>query len=143
MVHGEERGRTIGFPTANLSDNVAGYLPVDGVYAGWLVDLGSKTAESDHAEAASDGISQQFDSSSVDARLADHSPYRHLELCGIALTYVYTGANNGKNRSNLYINGKKCFEKLLSLAEGMQTKLCILPKIKTFRCTVETHLNLC
>lgn len=40
VVHGEERGRTIGFPTANLSENVAGYLPVDGVYAGWLVDLG-------------------------------------------------------------------------------------------------------
>ena len=66
--------------------------------------------------------------------------------CGqsrLCITYVCTGANNGKNKSNLYINGKKCFEKLLSLAEGMQTKLCILPKIKTFRCTVETHLDLC
>ena len=66
--------------------------------------------------------------------------------CGqsrLCITYVCTGANNGKNKSNLYIKGKKCFEKLLSLAEGMQTKLCILPKIKTFRCTVETHLNLC
>ena len=48
VVHGEERGRTIGFPTANLSENVAGYLPVDGVYAGWLVDLGAKTAD-DHS----------------------------------------------------------------------------------------------
>ncbi|PST47989.1 bifunctional riboflavin kinase/FMN adenylyltransferase [Bifidobacterium callitrichos] len=38
VVHGEERGRTIGFPTANLSEEVIGYLPVDGVYAGWLVD---------------------------------------------------------------------------------------------------------
>ena len=38
VVHGEERGRTIGFPTANLSEDVIGYLPVDGVYAGWLVD---------------------------------------------------------------------------------------------------------
>ena len=43
VVHGEERGRTIGFPTA---------------------------------QGASEGVSQQFDSSSVDARLADHSPYR-------------------------------------------------------------------
>ena len=75
VVHGEERGRTIGFPTANLSENVAGYLPVDGVYAGWLVDLGAKTADDD-AQDASEGVSQQFDSSSVDARLADHSPYR-------------------------------------------------------------------
>lgn len=38
VVHGEERGRTIGFPTANLGEDVTGYLPVDGVYAGWLVD---------------------------------------------------------------------------------------------------------
>ena len=75
VVHGEERGRTIGFPTANLSENVAGYLPVDGVYAGWLVDLGAKTADDD-AQGASEGVSQQFDSSAVDARLADHSPYR-------------------------------------------------------------------
>ena len=80
---------------------------------------------------------------SKSVKATPHNSRRHLELCGIALTYVCTGANNGKNKSNLYINGKKCFEKLLSLAEGMQTKLCILPKIKTFRCTVETHLNLC
>lgn len=38
VVHGEQRGRTIGFPTANLGD-ASGYVPVDGVYAGWLVDL--------------------------------------------------------------------------------------------------------
>lgn len=49
----------------------------------------------------------------------------------------------GKIRAIYTSMVKKCFEKLLSLAEGMQTKLCILPKIKTFRCTVETHLNLC
>ncbi|WEV59456.1 bifunctional riboflavin kinase/FMN adenylyltransferase [Bifidobacterium sp. ESL0728] len=40
VVHGEQRGREIGFPTANLSQVVEGYVPVDGVYAGWLVDLG-------------------------------------------------------------------------------------------------------
>jgi riboflavin kinase/FMN adenylyltransferase len=40
VVHGEERGRTIGFPTANLGSEIKGYIPVDGVYAGWLVDLG-------------------------------------------------------------------------------------------------------
>ncbi|PJM79431.1 bifunctional riboflavin kinase/FMN adenylyltransferase [Bifidobacterium scaligerum] len=38
VVHGEERGRTIGFPTANLGTDIEGYIPVDGVYAGWLVD---------------------------------------------------------------------------------------------------------
>ncbi|WEV64461.1 riboflavin kinase [Bifidobacterium sp. ESL0732] len=40
VVHGEQRGREIGFPTANLAQVVEGYVPVDGVYAGWLVDLG-------------------------------------------------------------------------------------------------------
>lgn len=98
VVHGEERGRTIGFPTANLSDNVAGYLPVDGVYAGWLVDLGAKTTESDHAEAASDGISQQFDSSSVDARLADHSPYRWPAAISIGTKPTFNEATGMNDR---------------------------------------------
>lgn len=44
VVHGEERGRSIGFPTANLGTNITGYLPVDGVYAGWLVDFGKAPA---------------------------------------------------------------------------------------------------
>ncbi|WP_300768050.1 riboflavin kinase [uncultured Bifidobacterium sp.] len=40
IVHGERRGRTLGFPTANLSDDVDGYIPADGVYAGWIIDYG-------------------------------------------------------------------------------------------------------
>lgn len=64
-------------------------------------------------------------------------------LCSKSVNICLHRSKQRENKSNLYINGKKCFEKLLSLAEGMQTKLCILPKIKTFRCTVETHLNLC
>lgn len=38
IVHGDARGREIGFPTANLSHEATGYLPGDGVYAGWLTD---------------------------------------------------------------------------------------------------------
>lgn len=38
VVHGHARGRELGFPTANLSDEVKGMVPADGVYAGWLVD---------------------------------------------------------------------------------------------------------
>ena len=45
VVHGEHRGRTIGYPTANLASRVEGYVPVDGVYAGWLIDLGEVTDE--------------------------------------------------------------------------------------------------
>ncbi|MCH4208976.1 riboflavin kinase [Bifidobacterium sp.] len=41
VVHGENSGvDRIGFPTANLGQTIEGYLPVDGVYAGWLIDLG-------------------------------------------------------------------------------------------------------
>ncbi|SFV21463.1 bifunctional riboflavin kinase/FAD synthetase [Micrococcus terreus] len=38
VVHGFARGRELGFPTANLSDEVQGMVPADGVYAGWLHD---------------------------------------------------------------------------------------------------------
>ncbi len=36
VEHGLKIGRTIGFPTANISRNAEGYLPLDGVYAGWM-----------------------------------------------------------------------------------------------------------
>jgi riboflavin kinase/FMN adenylyltransferase len=36
IEHGLKIGRTIGFPTANMSRECEGYLPLDGVYAGWL-----------------------------------------------------------------------------------------------------------
>ncbi|MEZ3159864.1 bifunctional riboflavin kinase/FAD synthetase [Microbacterium sp. BWT-B31] len=38
VVHGAKRGRELGFPTANLSSDLEGFVPADGVYAGWLVD---------------------------------------------------------------------------------------------------------
>ncbi|MEQ6896759.1 bifunctional riboflavin kinase/FAD synthetase [Microbacterium sp. KR10-403] len=38
VVHGLKRGRELGFPTANLSPDMEGFVPADGVYAGWLVD---------------------------------------------------------------------------------------------------------
>ena len=36
VVHGEKRGREIGYPTANLGDLENQCIPSDGVYAGWL-----------------------------------------------------------------------------------------------------------
>lgn len=38
VVHGEARGRELGFPTANLSQDAEGMVPADGVYAGWVTD---------------------------------------------------------------------------------------------------------
>lgn len=37
VVHGFKRGRELGFPTANLGDDMSGMIPGDGVYSGWLV----------------------------------------------------------------------------------------------------------
>ncbi|MGV1010073.1 MAG: bifunctional riboflavin kinase/FAD synthetase [Dermatophilaceae bacterium] len=39
VVHGDHRGRTLGFPTANLGGDIDGMVPADGVYAGWLTRL--------------------------------------------------------------------------------------------------------
>lgn len=36
VVHGEKRGREIGYPTANLGNIEGQTIPSDGVYAGWL-----------------------------------------------------------------------------------------------------------
>jgi riboflavin kinase / FMN adenylyltransferase len=40
VVHGAKRGRELGYPTANLAPDADGFIPGDGVYAGWLVDGG-------------------------------------------------------------------------------------------------------
>lgn len=37
VVHGDARGRLLGFPTANLGDHIEGLVPADGVYAGRVV----------------------------------------------------------------------------------------------------------
>src|SRR4051812_23994704 len=37
VVHGDHRGRELGYPTANLSQDAVGQIPADGVYAGRLV----------------------------------------------------------------------------------------------------------
>jgi len=56
VEHGRKIGRTIGFPTANISRNADGLMPVDGIYAGWL------TADDIRYPAAmSIGINETFD----------------------------------------------------------------------------------
>ena len=55
IEHGLKIGRTIGFPTANMSREAEGYLPLDGVYAGWLVADGIR-----YPAAHSVGINETF-----------------------------------------------------------------------------------
>jgi riboflavin kinase / FMN adenylyltransferase len=39
VVHGNHRGRALGYPTANLSADAVGLVPSEGVYAGWLTRI--------------------------------------------------------------------------------------------------------
>lgn len=55
IEHGLKIGRTIGFPTANMARDAEGYLPLDGVYAGWLIADGVR-----HPAAHSVGINETF-----------------------------------------------------------------------------------
>ncbi|GAA3759362.1 bifunctional riboflavin kinase/FAD synthetase [Microbacterium kribbense] len=64
VVHGRKRGRALGFPTANLSADLEGFVPADGVYAGWLVDEGPAGAPGPgirHPAAISVGTNPTFD----------------------------------------------------------------------------------
>ncbi|TSD96097.1 bifunctional riboflavin kinase/FAD synthetase [Skermania sp. ID1734] len=40
VVHGDGRGRALGYPTANISPPMYAAIPADGVYAGWFTVLG-------------------------------------------------------------------------------------------------------
>lgn len=55
IEHGLKIGRTIGFPTANMARDCEGYLPLDGVYAGWLIADGVR-----YPAAHSVGINETF-----------------------------------------------------------------------------------
>jgi len=63
VVHGEHRGRGLGYPTANLCQDTAGLVPADGVYAGWLMRPEVLEGEPDRTMAAaiSVGTNPTFD----------------------------------------------------------------------------------
>ena len=56
IEHGLKIGRQIGFPTANMSRSAEGFLPLDGVYAGWLYADGER-----YMTALSVGINETFE----------------------------------------------------------------------------------
>ncbi|RKQ33351.1 bifunctional riboflavin kinase/FAD synthetase [Kocuria tytonis] len=69
VVHGAARGRRLGFPTANLAPEATGFIPADGVYAGWLVDeAGARwpTAISVGSNPTFEGVSRQVEAHVID-----------------------------------------------------------------------------
>ncbi|MEO8262101.1 MAG: bifunctional riboflavin kinase/FAD synthetase [Pseudolysinimonas sp.] len=69
IVHGEQRGRELGYPTANLDPALEGMLPLDGVYAAWATVDGQR-----YGAAVSIGNNPTFDGipqHQVEAHLLD------------------------------------------------------------------------
>ncbi|NEM90407.1 bifunctional riboflavin kinase/FAD synthetase [Galbitalea soli] len=69
VVHGQKRGRELGYPTANLSPAIEGFIPADGVYAAWATIDGVR-----YAAAVSIGNNPTFDGvpqKQVEAHLLD------------------------------------------------------------------------
>ncbi|MDF7640469.1 riboflavin kinase [Bifidobacterium sp. ESL0784] len=97
VVHGEQRGREIGFPTANLAQVVEGYVPVDGVYAGWLIDLGPIDGDGNSGNGSADGHGAvNLAAPSDEMRMASGSPWRWPAAISIGTKPTYsdeTGIN--------------------------------------------------
>jgi riboflavin kinase / FMN adenylyltransferase len=91
VVHGDHRGRELGYPTANLAPDVAGDVPADGVYAGRLLrpELPPGSPDPDLPAAISIGTNPTFDGRQrrVEAYVLDRDD---LELYGerIVLEFV-------------------------------------------------------
>ncbi len=90
VVHGDHRGRLLGFPTANLGDPIDGLVPADGVYAGWLTRLARPSGAPDRVlpAAISIGTNPTFDGTSrrVEAYVLDRTD---LDLYGERVAYEF------------------------------------------------------
>ncbi len=90
VVHGDHRGRLLGFPTANLGDPIEGLVPADGVYAGWLTRLDRPVGAPDRVlpAAISIGTNPTFDGTSrrVEAYVLDRTD---LDLYGEHVAYDF------------------------------------------------------
>lgn len=77
VVRGFQRGRELGFPTANLAQDASGMIPADGIYAGYLVRPALPSAHPDHRmpAAISVGTNPTFDGTkrTVEAYVIDRT----------------------------------------------------------------------
>lgn len=70
VVHGDRRGRELGYPTANLAVDPAAAVPADGIYASWLTVAGTR-----YPAVTSIGTNPTFDGTQrrVEAHVIDHA----------------------------------------------------------------------
>nr|WSX49485.1 bifunctional riboflavin kinase/FAD synthetase [Streptomyces sp. NBC_00974] len=103
VVRGAQRGRELGYPTANVETQPHTAIPADGVYAGWL------TADGERMPAAiSVGTNLQFDATerTVEAYAIDRVG---LDLYGMHVTVDFLA----------YVRGMAKFESLDGLLEAI------------------------
>ncbi|MCG0288535.1 bifunctional riboflavin kinase/FAD synthetase [Streptomyces sp. PSAA01] len=103
VVRGAQRGRELGFPTANLETPPHTAIPADGVYAGWL------TAQGEAMPAAiSVGTNPQFDGTerTVEAYAIDRVG---LDLYGLHVQVDFLA----------YLRGQEKFDSIEALLERM------------------------
>lgn len=112
VVRGYQRGRTLGFPTANLAEDAEGLVPADGVYAGWVIqrDLPSEHPDFRLPAAISVGTNPTFDipRRTVEAYVLDRTD---LDLYGrrIAVEFLHR------------LRGNKKFDSIETLIAHMNT----------------------
>jgi riboflavin kinase/FMN adenylyltransferase len=105
VVRGAQRGRELGFPTANLDTLPHTAIPADGVYAGWL------TAEGERMPAAiSVGTNPQFAGTerTVEAHVIDRVGWLDLYGFHVAVDFL------------AYLRGQETFDSLEGLLERIR-----------------------
>lgn len=103
VVRGAQRGRELGYPTANVETLPHTAIPADGVYAGWL------TADGERMPAAiSVGTNPQFDGTerTVEAYAIDRVG---LDLYGLHVAVDFLA----------YVRGQEKFESIEALLEAI------------------------
>jgi riboflavin kinase / FMN adenylyltransferase len=98
VVRGQQRGRALGFPTANLETLPHMAIPADGIYAGWLTSLDPAGRELQRWPAAiSVGMNPTFDGQerSVEAHALDRDD---LDLYGMHTAADFAARLRGMER---------------------------------------------
>jgi riboflavin kinase / FMN adenylyltransferase len=98
VVRGHRRGRSLGFPTANLETAAHTAIPADGIYAGWLISIDPAGHEAERWPAAiSVGTNPTFDQAdrSVEAYALDRDD---LDLYGVHVAVDFVARLRGMVR---------------------------------------------
>jgi riboflavin kinase/FMN adenylyltransferase len=98
VVRGHQRGRALGFPTANAEPPPNTAIPADGVYAGWLASLDTDGTEVERWPAAiSVGTNPTFDETerTVEAYALDRDD---LDLYGVHVAIEFADRIRGQAR---------------------------------------------